>query len=59
MGKKDDRSKEPSSFSAGGRPGREHPDGWTDKRIEVDKDPGATEVYGFEAGGEPGWRSVR
>jgi hypothetical protein len=46
------RADEPKSFGTGERE-KSHPEGWVDKRIEVDKDPGTKEVYGFRPGEEP------
>jgi len=49
------RADEPKSFGTGERKNAS-PDGWSDKRIEVDKSPGVTEVYGFGADGVEGYR---
>lgn len=61
MAKKDydgqHRADEPKSFGTGERKNAS-PDGWSDNRIEVDKDPDAKGVYGFRAGEEPGYHRI-
>lgn len=56
MGKKDS---EPSSFGAGGRPGREHPDGWSAERRDLKRADDTGEVYGYGKDGAEGWRSTK
>lgn len=58
MGKKD-VPEGVEGFAVGGRPGREHPNGWSNRRIEVDKHPEVKGVYGWGADGVEGTRKVK
>ena len=50
------RADEPKSF--GVPPTKGSPNGWTDRRIEVDKDPGVKEVYGWSPDGVEGYHKT-